>query len=75
MLQDPQRLGEIDRAIDLDGAGDGSGAQLAGLKTFIIAGRDGCVRFSLHPAQAGALKELVERVCSRGINYGKPRHP
>ena len=53
--------------VDLDGAGDGRGANAGGLQLFEIAVDDSLIRSAAVPAKAALLVKLVERVRAGGL--------
>src|SRR5205085_3652220 len=72
-IERPQRLGQVDRVVDLDGAGDRRGAQLLHLQAAEVAVDHAAVGPASLPADAEALVELEEGVGAGGIDHGEPR--
>ena len=71
-LQGPQALGQVDRPVDFDGAGDGRGpAAWASIspkyRSAIVP-----VRLAVVESQPAMLDQLVERVGPGGVDHGQP---
>ena len=65
---------QIDRPVDLDGAGDGRGPALLGVHLAVELARCRCCRAAAVPPQAALLDQFVERVGPGGVDHRQPRH-
>ena len=74
-LERSQALVEIDRPVDLDGAGQRVGPLLLAVEFVVVVTGGGQIGPATLPAKAAVVVELVERVGTGGIDHRQPRHP
>jgi hypothetical protein len=69
-----ERLRQVDRAVDLNRAGEGIGVLAARVEVCVVSVDSGLVELPAVPAEVVLLVKLVEGIRAGGVNYREPRN-